>query len=142
MGDRDNGNYDQETSKRLIRGIANNMPELLPDLRLSPVEKRKALRDFGLTKPRSLSLDQIKMAAFPRNIDPVIRKAASKLALALFYKHKKKAAREDYFIGAYWTQTANKKVMTDWMSGNYILELAAWQTYLILDRPILRLRQR
>ncbi len=115
MSDRDNTNYDNKTSERLISGIANNLPSLLPNPHLGPSEKRKALRNFGLKKPTNVPLVKVPMVALPRKTDTVIRAVGVKLALALFYKHLQKCAGEQYWITADWTQTADRRTMSQWV---------------------------
>lgn len=114
MSDRDERNYDRETSKRLIEGIKNNLPHLVPSTRLSGSQKRRGLRNFGLSKPSHVVLSDIPMAAFPAETDSVIRIAATKIALALFYRHKRVPAKSTYWVSSYWTQSADQKTLEKW----------------------------
>lgn len=113
--DRDSGNYDSETSHRLIGGLKNNLPHLFPDPRISARMKRRGLREFGLEKPSGQALSDIPMVAYPAECDVVVRAVAMKIALALYYKHKGRAAPADHWLGAFWVQIANQKVMADWV---------------------------
>ena len=114
MSDRDNANYDKETSRKLISGIANNLPHLLPNPYLGASEKRRALRNFGLAKPANVAAGDLPMVSLPPAIDPVIRTVAKKLGLALFYRHKSRPAGPDHLISSYWAQAADQKTISRW----------------------------
>lgn len=114
MSDTDNANYDQATSKRLIAGIKNNMPELFPNARISANLKKRTLSSFGLQKPSGVAVAEIPMAAFPREVDPVLRMVAIKIGLALYYRHKGSIASRSHLTMGYWSQLANRRTMANW----------------------------
>ncbi|MEM1134133.1 MAG: hypothetical protein AAGH53_14475 [Pseudomonadota bacterium] len=114
LSDRDTSNYDQLTSKRLIEGVRNNLPELFPSTQISAIQKRKALRAFGVEKPTNRPLSDIPMASFPSEIDSVLKKVIIKIGLALFYKHKNKIASLSHLACAFWTQDSDKKTLKNW----------------------------
>lgn len=86
----------------------------MPRADLSASEKRKALKSFGIDKPKNLFTKDIPMAAFPNEIDSIIRISANKIALALYYRHKSIPAKRDYWVGSYWTQSADRPTMRVW----------------------------
>ena len=114
ISDQDNANYDRETSRRLIRGIKNNLPQMLPDIGLPANKKRRAIRNLGLSKPQGMLLRDVPIAAFPINADEMIRKVGVKVGLALFYKQKGHAAHLDYQCCSYWTQASDISTISRW----------------------------
>ncbi len=94
VSDQDNANYDGEASRRLIRGIRNNLPDFLPKTNLTSNEKRRALRRLGLEKTPGTTLRDLPLAALPSGTDSALRKVGIKLGLALFYRKKGRPAGE------------------------------------------------
>jgi hypothetical protein len=121
LSDRDNDNYDREMSRRLMTGIRNNLPDLYPRIVNGANERRRGLRRLGLAKPPGKTLDQMPLAEFPREIDPVLRLVTTKLGLALFYKHKGYAAPLTHGVASYWAQAADNISMARF--GEVIKEL-------------------
>jgi hypothetical protein len=114
MSDTDSANYEQKTSKRLIAGIKNNMPELFPNARISANLKKRTLSSFGLPKPTGVAAAEIPMAAFPKEVDPLLRIVAIKIGLALYYRHKGSVASRDHLVMGYWSQIGNRRTMERW----------------------------
>ncbi|QDH33773.1 hypothetical protein [Porphyrobacter sp. YT40] len=111
MCDRDNANYDRDTSRRLISGVANNLKHLLPNPHLSAIEKRRGLKSLGLSKPLGMASSDIPVVELPPEIDPVLRAVAIKIGLALFYRHKGSVAKSHYGVAAYWSQFSDQTAM-------------------------------
>jgi hypothetical protein len=111
LSDRDNDNYDREMSRRLMTGIHNNLPHLYPRIVNGANERRRGLRRLGLRKPPGKTLEQMPLVEFPREIDPVLRLVATKLGLALFYKHKGYAASLTHGVASYWAQAVDNVSM-------------------------------
>ena len=114
MSDTDNMNYDRATSKRLISGIKNNMPNLLPDTRISANVKKRTLSEFGMPRPIGRAVSELPMAAFPTEIDPILRCVATKLGLALYYHHKGTIAPINYLTMGFWAQQMHRYTMSRW----------------------------
>ena len=114
VSDQDGANYDSQTSQRLIRGIRNNLPEMLPIVRLSSNEKRRAMRKMGLTLPPGTFYRELPLAAFPANSDEMIRKIAIKIGLALFYRQKGHSAPSHFDCCACWTPQSDLKKIAAW----------------------------
>jgi hypothetical protein len=111
LSDRDNANYDRTMSRRLMQGIKNNLPDLFPQIVQGANNRRRGLRQLGVEKPVGAVLDDVPMVEFPRQIDPVLRKVATKLGLALYYKHKGRPASPSHGIVSYWAQYADQRAM-------------------------------
>ena len=114
LSDLDDANYDGISNRRLIKGIANNYPELLPIVRMSPVEKRRIVKSLGLEKPSNIFSNDIPIAKFPQDADRNIRKIGIKLGLALYYKHKGKIAKPTHYCSSYWTQISTPEAIESW----------------------------
>jgi hypothetical protein len=73
--------------ERILYGIRNNLPELLPDLNPSTNEKRRALRAMGIEKPQGVTYADLPMVGMSERVFEHVRSALRKLTCALFYKH-------------------------------------------------------
>lgn len=113
LSDRDNSNYDNATSRKLMMGIRNNLPHLYPSIVKGANARRRGLRNFGIPKPIGKTLDELPMVDFPKEIDPIIRKVATKIGLALYYKHKGRVAAASLVTSSFWGQAANRLQMED-----------------------------
>lgn len=114
LGDADENNYRQSDVKRLISGVANNLPNILPRIDLSPRAKRNSLRAMGLQKPSHVLAADIPLMAVPTDIQPHMHRYGCKLACALFYREMGKAAPADYHVWAIWGQEADRARMASW----------------------------
>lgn len=104
-----------------MAGVRNNLPHLYPKIVNGANARRRALQRIGLAKPPGKTLDQIPLVEFPTEIDSVIRLVATKLGLALFYKHKGYAAPTKHAVASYWAQAADNVSMARF--GEVIKEL-------------------
>ncbi|MDA7787956.1 hypothetical protein N8940_01840 [Sphingomonadaceae bacterium] len=100
---RNEGDYDQAQFLRLLDGIKNNMPELLPDLSLTASDKRRGLRKLGLLKPASLDLSELPLAGIPAGYQPRIVRYIRKIVLALYYRHLSKVAPKTRKVWTMWS---------------------------------------
>ena len=112
LSDRDKRNDDSESSKKLIRGVVNNLPDLVPRIVRSSIERRKGLHHLGIERPTGLPLSEFPMVELPVGVDPVIRKATIKIGLALYYRHKSVAAPSTHMAAAFWAQYSDKNSMS------------------------------
>lgn len=114
ISDHDNSNYDSKTSKRLIQGIQNNLPHLMPDVRLSSNQKRRVLREMGLQRGPKIALPEVPLARYPIESDVTIRKVVIKLGLALLYRQTNKIAKGYYYCSSHWTHITDRKAINAW----------------------------
>lgn len=84
--DRDDRRYDERDASRLLAGVMNNAPSLLPKLDLSQRLKRRALQDYGIDIPRGDFLEDVPLAGLPTEFHSAATIVGRKLALATRYK--------------------------------------------------------
>lgn len=104
-------NYSTEEMRRCYEGLRNNLPHLLPFTGLSDRDKRKAMRAKGLAKPPNMMVADVPMVGIPAAIGPHIHRYARKLAAALYYREKGKAARLDLLLWTHWAQSVDRLQM-------------------------------
>lgn len=102
--DSDEGRYDDRDASRLLQGIMNNAPSLMPNLELSPSLKRRALRDYGLEVPKGEFLDDVPLAGVPKEFHAAATIVGRKLALATYYKELGAIAGGDFKVMVRWGQ--------------------------------------
>jgi hypothetical protein len=79
-------NYREADLNRLLKGLKNNHPDLMPRVQLSAIEKRRMLRHVGHRIEPGMFLEDVPIMAMPKGIDPHIQFFARKLTAAVFYK--------------------------------------------------------
>jgi hypothetical protein len=72
--------------RKLVDGIANNVPEALPILDLPANQKRKILREHGMDLPIGTTTLDIPAVEIPKAFRPALLRFAAKLFCALYYK--------------------------------------------------------
>jgi hypothetical protein len=108
LSDRNPDNYDKKQTSKLIDGIRNNQPHLIPKMLQSANEKRRALKQLGQLRPSGWPLERVPMAQISRDFDPILKRVTAKIALALYYRHKGKAAPHSHGLSCYCTQATNR----------------------------------
>lgn len=104
-------NYDSAEVRKGLKGLQNNMPELVPSVGLTTNQKRRALRDMGLSKPPNLPWSDVHLIALPKAIDPPLHRCARKLAAALYYREKGKPIGRDFLLWTDWAQASDRARM-------------------------------
>lgn len=79
-------NYREADLARLLSGLKNNHPDLMPRVHLPAIEKRKMLRHVGHQIEPKTFLDDVPIMAMPKGIDRHVQFFARKLTAAVFYK--------------------------------------------------------
>ncbi|MFN7535426.1 MAG: hypothetical protein ACK5QD_10855 [Brevundimonas sp.] len=102
--DRTEENYDERHTEKLIRGVRNNYPDLMPDANLTATEKRRVLRNFGWERARGAFLDEVPMVGIPDLVAQHMAMNARKLLAALFYRHTGNALNEESGVVSGWSQ--------------------------------------
>lgn|GEM_PF-1093155 len=109
--DHNDANLTQRDFDRLLGGVMNNLPGLLPQGIASRQRKREALRRMGARLQPGFTLDQAPIV----NVDPQIHahfeRYARKIALALFYREQKRIAKSTHRIAAAWGQASDPAFM-------------------------------
>lgn len=85
--DRNNENYSWGHIEKLIVGVRNNRPHLLPKADVTANAKRRVLKRYGWELPKGHLLDDIGLVAVPKGIDADMALNATKLLAALKYRH-------------------------------------------------------
>lgn len=102
--DRDDRRYDERDASRLLAGVMNNAPSLLPKLDLSQRLKRRALQDYGIDIPRGDFLEDVPLAGVPTEFHSAATIVGRKLALATRYKELASIAEPDCRVLVRWNQ--------------------------------------
>jgi hypothetical protein len=105
MMDRNAQNYDPEGTHRMISGMANNAPHLLPNPYLSNRAKRSSLKSLGLAKPSSMLAQDIPLVEFDGRVHEHLRRYLRKIACAIFYREFSAAPGANYQIWTHWDQS-------------------------------------
>ncbi len=111
LSDRNPENYDATQTSKLISGVRNNQPQLLPNPRLSANDKRRGLKQTGQRLPIGASLADVSMAFVPRQNDQIVKRVTAKIGQALYYRHKGKIVPLTHSLTCNWTQSSNLKQM-------------------------------
>lgn len=102
--DQDDSRYDEGDASRLLRGLINNAPALVPKLNLPASAKRQALREYGLDVPRGEFLDDVPLAGVPKEFHAAATIVGRKLALATYYRELAVIANTDCKVMIQWSQ--------------------------------------
>ena len=100
LGDQDN--YGSEEARKLIRGLSNNLPQALPDHRLTANQKRRATAKSGLTLPPGVAFSDAPIVKIPPAVNVHIARVLQKLVLALWYRHTNSIAPVGQKVWSFW----------------------------------------
>lgn len=102
--DRNDDNYDRPHIAKLIQGVRNNYPDMIPEVNLRANEKRRILRQWGWGRPGNDFLENVGLAALPKTAARHMEANTAKLLAALYYRHQQLALtrEEGVFVG--WSQ--------------------------------------
>lgn len=114
MADPDDATFSQRDLERLLTGVGNNLPHLLPKIDLTSRQKRASLRELGLEKPRGVFAADLPFAAIPAAVHRHIERYARKIACALFYREMGRPAGATHEVWAIWGQGADRTRMDAW----------------------------
>lgn len=78
--------YDEAEFQKMIIGVRNNYPDLLPNIELSANEIRRALRSRGVEVPLGEFLHDQGVALVPKSLAGIITRFGDKLAKALYFR--------------------------------------------------------
>lgn len=87
LGENNTRNHDRVLLSRLIEGVKNNTPHLLPDINLSANQKRKLMAEFGLRPLHGETYADQPLALVHPKVRDMQDQFARKLTCALYYKH-------------------------------------------------------
>lgn len=96
-------NYSSDEGRKLIQGMNNNLPHLLPRTDIGGSIKRRAMRQVGLQRPPGTFLSDMPLIHISAKVRPYFEAYARKLACALFYRERARIAPSDYWIWSSWT---------------------------------------
>ena len=113
LSDRNPENYDEKLARKLLIGIANNQPNLVPKKINRPNEIRHGLRRLGLEKKPGVTLSQIPIVSLSPELNPAMRRVGDKIGLALFYRHFGKIATQTYGVCSFWAQVSDRRRIGD-----------------------------
>ena len=123
---RGDDNHDAEQFRRLLSGIKNNLPELMPNLRLSANDKRRRLAKLGLEKPLGLPLADLPLAGIPTGYHKRMERYVHKIILALHYRIVGTIASKEMRLFGSWTTGQDRRmddVVSSWSEMTPIVEV-------------------
>jgi hypothetical protein len=86
LADHDDDNHDSSDLDRLVSGVRNNSPELLPDINISANQKRQILRERGEAIERGELIADAPIVLYPAPVNEHFEIFGRKLTCALYYK--------------------------------------------------------
>jgi len=109
MFDRNPENFDGAAVQKLITGMKNNLPHLLPNPHHNTRYKRTALKGMGFDFPLGQPISDAPVVSLdPRAHEPIL-KYAGKIALALYYREQARIAPSEHYLWTYWEQTSTPR---------------------------------
>lgn len=111
MVDQTQDNFEGSEANRTILSLMNNLPHLLPVFSRDGRQNRRSLKKFGLTKPPGSIFSELPMAAIADEAHDHIKRYARKIACALHYREKGRAASSNHQMVAYWGQLIDRNFM-------------------------------
>jgi len=102
--DRNSANFDGPATTKMITGLANNLPHLLPNPFLDGRKKRDAFKRMGLRKPANVLAERLPVIEIDPELHQRIERYARKIACALYYREQERIASADHLILADWGQ--------------------------------------
>jgi hypothetical protein len=91
--------------RKLHMGVLNNNPEHLPELDVRAIDKRRALRSFGVPK----SLSEISVVKAPAINREAFKVFCRRLTCALYYMHLGQVMPRTHVIGTFQTQIIDRR---------------------------------
>lgn len=107
-----------EVTRKLLTGLKNNLPHLLPIRELTRNEKRRAMRELQIARPSGL-LDDVPMVDINPNWHRHITSYLHKIARAIYYKHNSQIAPKEWAEWSTWTYEKiglNRDALGKWIS--------------------------
>lgn len=114
MSDPDDETFREADLVRLVSGVANNLPHLLPNLNLTTRDRRNSLRELGLHKPDGAVVADLPFAGIPPGVHERLERYARKILCALYYREMGRPPGPDYKVWAIWGQNADRARMEAW----------------------------
>jgi hypothetical protein len=98
--------------QRLLRGVTNNNPEVLPNFNPRANEKRRMLRHLGMERAPGELLDDVPVIAVPVALGPHLAFFNRKLTAALFYRQTKQIMTRDHVVMGHWFQSQDPSLQS------------------------------
>lgn len=120
--DRNDENFHENHVRKLILGVANNYPDLLPDFNISAAKKKRVLDHWGFVRPISGFSSDASLFSIPKAANDHIEINSLKLLAALHYRHMGSFVNADMGVFFGWTQQGlpgseeAKEILFDGMS--------------------------
>jgi hypothetical protein len=111
MLDHTDDNFNKSDAPKMISGMINNLPKLLPIPSRDTSRNRRNLRIMGIQKPAGMTYRDLPMATIPEQADQYIERYARKIAVALFYRDKGRIASESHKVFMQWGQLVDSSFM-------------------------------
>jgi hypothetical protein len=104
-------NFDEKSAEKMITGLANNLPHLLPNPFIDGRRKRVALRKMGLSKPDHMLARQIPVIEINPELHERMDRYTRKIACAIYYREQGRIATAEHRVVASWGLVADRVFM-------------------------------
>lgn len=111
--------FDEQGFTRVMVGLRNNLPHLYDFKKLTPNEKRRALKDLKIERPAGVPLAEVGLVALHPEFNLRTQRYLWKLTRALFYKHVGRPPKMSSIAWSAWSQGVAgnmNKSLEDWMA--------------------------
>lgn len=104
-------NYDDAEFIKLLKGVVNNCPELLPEPTLNNRVNRHTLSLMGKSKPPGMLASELPFSYVDPPLQASIGRYTGKLVCALYYRHKGRIATSRHMLVTDFGQFSNRQFM-------------------------------
>jgi len=104
MGDHSEDPIDDAAFKKLLQGVANNNPDLMPVLNLTARQARQHYKGRGLNLPVGMTFSEAPLAELPVGNRDAFLAFSRRLTCALYYKEVGHPLPLDFKIATGWVQ--------------------------------------
>lgn len=109
--DRNPNNFDGPATDKMISGLANNLPHLLPNPFLDGRSKRTTLRNMGLSKPTNILASELPVVEIDTELHQRIGRYGRKIICALYYREQGRIASPEHRVWANWGLYVDRNFM-------------------------------
>lgn len=107
LGDHSDDELDEAMLAKLIQGVANNNPNLLPVMNLTARQARQHYKSTGLKLPAGMTFSEAPIAELPAGNRDVFLAFSRRLTCALYYKEVGHPLPLDFKISTGWVQVVD-----------------------------------
>lgn len=109
ISDMNDDNFAPKSLDRLMEGMRNNLPHLLPLKELPASKKRRSMKEMGLPRRPGQTLSEVPVIEYSSEFHDHINRYLAKMMCALFYKEQGRIAPHDYLVWTDWGTYADAR---------------------------------